>query len=199
MLRARLLPAIALAGFAASSFASTTTYNSSASFMSNVAPGSYTETFTSFDNSGSGPAAFSGNGFAYTLFAPSDIYASGEFAGTNLPNEALTITFTSGNVTAVGGNFYATNISDVFQAVSITLGLSDGTTVAFTPASVFDSYRGFTSTVGITSLVMSAPGISLYAGIDNLTVGVTAVPEPASWALMALGVAGLLVARRRSA
>ena len=198
MLRVHLLPAIALAGFAASSFASTTLYDSSASFMSNVAPGSYTETFTDFDDSASGPAAFTGSGFTYTVFAPGDLYASGEFAGTSLPNEALTITFTSGNVTAVGGNFYATNISDAFQPVSINLGLSDGTSVAFTPASVLDSYRGFASTVAITSLVMSAPGISLYAGIDNLTVGVTAVPEPASWALMALGVAGLLVARRRS-
>ncbi|MBC7938213.1 MAG: PEP-CTERM sorting domain-containing protein [Chitinophagaceae bacterium] len=193
----RLLSAAVLAVASASSFA-TTLYTSSGSFLANIAPGRYTESFNALVNPVPvGPVAFSSGGFSYAVSAPGDLYASGEFLGTSLPNEAVTVTFTSGNVSAVGANFYAVNLSDEFQAVSLALTLSDGTIVSFTPTSVTDSYRGFASNVTLTSLTISAPGVSLYSGLDNLTVGV--VPEPASWVLMGLGLTGLLWARRRAA
>lgn len=191
----RFTLALGLAALSASSFAATTVYTSSASFLPNVAPGSYFENFDGLPSSP--PESFAGGVFGYTLSAAEGLYASGEFIGTNQPDEALTITFTSGNVSAVGGNFYATNISDAFQSVSLTLTLSDGTSVTFTPTSASDSFRGFVSTALITSLTISAPGAGLYAGLDNLTVGVAAVvPEPASALLLALGGAALLMARR---
>lgn len=193
----RILSAIALAALSASSMAATTTYTSSASFLAAVGMvTSYTQNFNSLPSPPAGPVPFGDNGLAYTLAAPSDIYTSGDFFGTSLPNEALTVSFTSGNVYAVGGNFYATDIGDNFNAVSVTLTLNDGTVATFTPTSVGDSYRGFTSNVAFSSLVMSAPGVSLNAGLDNLTV---AVPEPTSWLMMGLGLAGLLAARRRKA
>lgn len=193
----RILPAFALAFLSASSFAATTVYTSSASFLSQIAPGfSYTQNFDGLSDPVPGPVVFSGGTFAYAASAPSDIYLAGGFLGTSQINEALTINFTSGNITAVGANFYATNISDAFQSVSVTITLGDGTVETFTPTSIANSYRGFTSTQLITSLVISGPGASLYAGLDNLTVG--AVPEPDRLALLGLGLAGLLlVARRR--
>jgi hypothetical protein len=195
----RLLSAAALSCVSASSFAVTTTYISSAAFLAQVAAGSYTETFTGLANPPPGPAPFSGGGFVYTAAAPSDIYLEGGILGTNQIDEALTITFTSGNVKAVGGNFYATDLSNSFQAVSITLTLSDSTTVTFTPSSLANSYRGFTSDAFITSLIISAPGQSLYSGLDNLTVGTVPVPEPGTWLMTGLGLAGLLAYRRRTA
>lgn len=191
----RFAIALGLAALSASSFAATTVYTSSASFLAQVGPGAYTETFDGLPTTP--PDSFAGGAFAYTVSAPSGLYGSGEFLGTSQINEALTVSFTSGNVTAVGGNFYAVNISDAFQPVAITLTLSDSTSVSFTPTSVADSYRGFASTLTITSLTIAGPGVSLYSSLDNLTVGVSAVPEPASALLMALGAAGLLLAARR--
>lgn len=192
----RIVLAVGLTALSASSFAVTTVYTSSAPFLANVAPGAYTETFNSAASS-AGSASFASGGFGYTISAPSGLFASGEFLGTSQINQPLTITFTSGNVNAVGGNFYATNISDAFQATALTLTLSDSTTVTFTPTSVANSYRGFTSDLTVTSLTISAPGGSLYAGLDNLTVGVAAVPEPTSVLLMGVGLAALWLARQR--
>ena len=184
---------------ASSASAVTTIYTTSASFLAQVAPGSYTNTFT-----GAVDAAlsysYSGGSFAYTVTAPpagfgDDVYLSGTFIGNLYANASLTVTFTSGNVRAIGGNFYITNSSDAFVAAPITINLSDGTTTTFSPGTAAD-YRGFVSTVSITSLVMLAPGASRYNTIDNLTVG-TPVPEPGSYALMALGLAAVLAARRK--
>lgn len=195
----RFITAAVLALASASSFASTTVYTSSAAFLANVATGAYTESFNGLtDTDGS----FGSGAFSYTVSAPGSVYASGDFIGTNQEGEALTITFTSGNVTALGANFFAVNLSDAFQAVAMSVTLSDGTVASFSPASVSASYRGFTSDLAITSLVIASPGTSLYAGLDNLTVGTTitsvpAVPEPTTWALMALGLAGIGFAARR--
>lgn len=193
----RLLSIAVLTCLSASAFAATT-YTTSASFMAQVASGAYSENFNSWvTDPPAGALVFSSGGFSYSAFATDDLYLSAGYLGTSQINQALTLTFTSGNVTAVGANFFATNISDAFQAVSVTLTLSDGTVSTFTPTSMADGFRGFTSSTPITSLTFSAPGQSLYASLDNLTVGVAAVPEPANWALTALGLAGVIAARRR--
>lgn len=194
-----LLSVLALAMLPALSFATTVTYTNSAAFLANVGAGSYTNTFTGLSDASSG--LFSGGGFSYKASAPSDIYVSAGFLGTNQIDEVLTIDFTSGNVTAIGANFFATDISDAFQSVSLTVALDDGTTTTFTPSSIADGFRGFTSDHIITQLTISAPGASLYSGLDDLTVGVSkigaTVPEPTSWMLVSLALFGAFFTRRR--
>jgi len=196
----RSLVAATLAVLAGASVAGSV-YTSSGSFLSHVAPGSYTETFTGLaDPAGPGGLNFSGGGFSYTATAPLGLYVSAGFLGTNQIDSALTLMFTSGNVTALGANFFATNIADEFQSVALTLTLSDGTVESFTPSTLSDSYRGFTSNVAFSSLVISGPGPSLYAGLDNLTVGAAIpVPEPTSLALLGVGLMAFRFVRRRAA
>lgn len=182
----------------AAASAQTTTYTTLASFTAAVAAGSYTEGFADPSFSGDPSADFAGGAFSYTVSAPGALYGNGVFIGTNLPNEALTITFTGAAVTAVGGNFYSTNISDVFQAVPITITLSNGSVTTFTPTSVANSFRGFTTALPISSLTLGAPGQTFYAGMDNFTVG-SVVPEPGTWLLMGLGIGALVLRQSRRA
>lgn len=190
-----LVPAIAMIAMTVSSFASPTTYVSRSDFLTHLAPSSYTESFDGLGNGPSGPQTFGTGAYAFTAFAPSDLYLAGGFLGTSQINEALTVTFGAG-VRAFGADFFTVDLTDTFQPVLVTLTLSDGSTTSFTPTSLADSFRGFVSTVDISSFTVSGPGNSLYASLDNLTVG-SAVPEPSSFALAALGIAGLLFATRR--
>lgn len=191
----RLAATIALVALASPTFAGVTTYASSGQFNAALLPGAYEETFTLTPFVP--PSDYTNGTFAYTVSAPGGLFTLGTDVGTNQENEALTITFTSGNVHAVGGNFYATDINPDFQPVLMSITLSTGDTETWTPTSLSDSFRGFTSTALITSLVIGAPGQSLYATLDNLVVGT--VPEPESWALAGLGLAALFIRRRRDA
>ncbi len=112
---------------------------------------------------------------AVNITAPGTIYTAPTFVGTNLPNEALTMTFTP-PAYGVSGNYYVTNVSDVAIAGTLTVTYSDGTvdTQAVSADTAFFGY--FKNTVGISSIVITpvatTPAVNRYVSIKNLNVAV---------------------------
>lgn len=177
-------------------------YTSANTFLSSVLPGYYDETFTG--NVGSASSyPFLTNGFGYTVTAGTGkVYRSGDEMETSSANTPLTFTFTTGNITAVGGNFYKTDVANNFSAsaVTVTVYYLDGThdATTYTPGSK-NAFRGVTSDTPITSLVFSAPGANKYASVGSLVVG-SEGPEPGALALLSAGalpLAGAAIRRRR--
>jgi MYXO-CTERM domain-containing protein len=192
--------AASVAAFAGVAIAGTATvYTDSASFLADLAPGFYTN---GFDDVSSGPSpdlTYSQNGFAYNVGtqvgAVSGLFNDFGVISTDNAGDSISVDFTSGNVFAVGGNFWATDIAVLPTGTDIVISLSDGTSVSYTSTGPSD-FRGFISDVAITNLTIDAPdGLSpFWATMDNLTVG-QAIPTPGAVAL--LGVAGLAGVRRR--
>lgn len=194
----RLLATLAV--LAAAGSANAAVYTSSAAFLPNLAPGFYLEGFGAV---AAGPAASLNfgpvNGYSYTVGTPagsvSGLYNDPGLISTDNATDAIQITFTGAPVTAVGGNFWSTDINFAAIPATVTLQLSDGTTEVFNSTSSAD-FRGFTSGVAITSMTINAADVPVnaWATLDNLYVG-AAVPAPGSLALVGLGA--LVAGRRR--
>jgi hypothetical protein len=179
-----------------------TIFIDSPTFVAGLQPGYYLESFDSLTAEPlPNPIIFSSGGFSYSASAPGGFFpvaTSGDWVlSTTFPTDPITLTFTSGNVTAVGGHFFATDLVGNVTSGTITLNLSDGSSVTLTnPAA--SSFIGFMTEVPITSLVIAAENEGApykYPTADDLYVGST-VPEPSSAILVAAG--GLLLAGLRS-
>lgn len=165
--------------------------------------GYYLENFNTGEPDTAPAYNFSSGGFAYTVTAgtaaaPGNVFESGAIIGTLEQARILTFTFSSGNVTAVGGNFFHTDSANRFTTQNVTINLSNGTTHTFTPTAA-NSFRGFTTTSAITSLSLAAPTGENFASVDDFIVGrrIGAVdtPEPGSFALAVSGLVAGLSAR----
>jgi MYXO-CTERM domain-containing protein len=185
--------------------ASATVYNSVATFLPNVQAGYY---LNAFNDAAPGPAAPMNygpvGGFAYTVdtigpgnSAPnSGLYNDTGVISTDNANDLILVTFTGAPVTAIGGNFWSTDITVTPLPAMITIELSNGDVESFLSSSATD-FRGFTTSVGIASITIDADDSQefVWSTMDNLYVGTANVPAPASAAL--LGVGGLVALRRR--
>ncbi|MGA9342720.1 MAG: hypothetical protein WBV61_10400, partial [Rhodanobacteraceae bacterium] len=104
------------------------------------------------------------------------LYNDTGLISTSSATDQIVVTFTGNPVTAVGGNFWATDINVVPTGTSIVITLSDGTTETFSPPDQ-TGFRGFTTAVPITSITIDAPdddpvnGPFYWSTMDNLIVG----------------------------
>ena len=185
-----------------------TIFNDQSAFTAALLPGYYLENFSGFTGGDQGVTTldFSQNGFSYTASASQNLWITSLISNalsTSFPGDVITLSFTSGNVTAVGGFFYPTDASEDVVSGDIALGLSDGTSLTLTDPGP-TSFTGFTTSGGvfITSLTV-APASDQYATIDDLIVGAIpaaeAVPEPSTTAFLGLGLLLIAWKRRRLA
>jgi hypothetical protein len=200
MFRILTILLLALAVFTNQASAQVTTYTNQATFLAALNAGFYTENFQSLSITGTtlGPLNFSSGGFTYAantttgnLFfgagTPADHWLS-----TNTATDTVTITFSSGNVTAVGGFFFTSDIAGAATAGGVTVGTNQ-TALQNLLATTPTTFLGFTSPTPFTSLTLSAiQATTVWPTANDFIVGtVAAIPEPTTWALM--GIAGICV------
>jgi len=186
--------------------AATTLYTSEAAFVADIQPDFYLENFDAYTYGSYtewtlplGPV----NGYSYTIStgpgAVSYLWSGYGDMSTNNAEDPLVVDFTGKEVTAVGGNFYGSDIDGNWMAATVTIDLSDGTQYSYSNTSQGD-FRGFIADVPIVSMSIDAPddevnSVYVWSTMDNFYVG---TPEPAAASMLILGGLALIRRRRRA-
>ena len=119
----------------------------------------------------------------------------------NVRSDSITFSNFCGCVTAVGGNFFGSDITGAFiPGANMILTASDGTTTttAYLNDTTLTSFLGFVSTTPLSSVVLTSGGL-YWVTANNLTLAMAApVPEPASYGMLLAGLCllGGLAVRR---
>jgi hypothetical protein len=183
------------AGFANAGLISA--YTSQSSFLSAVDAGYFQETFST--STAGFSLGYSGDGYAYTASDTFGLQTLYGWLQDTTSGDTITISFTSGTVTAIGGDFFAVNLGAAPSAGTVTLHFSDGKTETIASPASSTSFTGYTFNTPITSMTITA-ATSLFAArwaaLDNFTVGM-ATPEPGSWTLLGAGMGLLVFAKLR--
>jgi hypothetical protein len=154
-----------------------------------------TEDFGGYSGFYEGPVVGNVGGIEWSATAEGGLFADAGYFSTNLAQTELVFALAPG-VSAVGGNFFGTDINFNVVPSIVEVTLSDGTTY-IAALDTQDAFVGFYSLgaeiSSISTLALGAAGgPATFATANNLYV---AVPAPGAIAL--LGLAGGVAARRR--
>ena len=151
-------------------------YTDLTSFLDNVADGYFEEDFSGVAAGSSPPLDFTDGTYSYTVSAigagSNNLFNDPGIISTDSALDSILVTFTGAPVTAVGGNFWATDIAVQPTGTDNTLTLSDGTVETFTSTGPTD-FRGFVTEEPITSITIEAPDtdVPIWPTMTNLIVG----------------------------
>lgn len=191
-------------GFTAAAGWSYTNYFSEAAFLAAIQPNFYLEDYSSYtygsplNGTQTSQAYGPTNGYAYTVTNANGLWSNLSALSTNSAHTANVVTFDPNYnpVTAIGGNFTATDINGNIIPGTVTITDANGATWTLT-GQTGSSFFGFTSTVPIVSAAFNCPnlndGVNRWVQMDHFYVG-QIIPEPAS--LLLIGLAGLMLRRR---
>jgi hypothetical protein len=193
------IKSIVLAGIVSVGFAS----NGLASVITSLPSGSVIA-MPIVNDFGTGPHTFGSPTITWSSTDPEAVFgynggygfnANGSWSGLDMtgtngaPSASITFSF-SAPVSAVGG-FLNYGTSNGLNTISVfngaTLIETDTLTFATGGGTNTGLFLGFSEATPITSFVLTGA----FIGLTNLTVVASAVPEPATWAMMILGFLGV--------
>ena len=192
-----------------------TTYTSQGAFLNALQNPAYFEGFNAFSGQtvpnpqsfSLGPVGFTLDQSSFFSLGSGIFYSNGSgpqvsvYPTTSTSIDSFIITF-SGNVTAVGGNFFLTdgNLDPVANG-NLVARLSTGEILTLASSATYgaEPFGGFISTTPIDYLVLTGPNIGTdgefnFPTLDNLYISGTAaaVPEPGAWTLALAGGGAML-------
>ncbi|HQR08545.1 MAG TPA: PEP-CTERM sorting domain-containing protein [Gemmatales bacterium] len=190
--------------------AQVTVYTSQAAFQAALSPtpAYYKETFDSLTQDPTPIFNFSSAPYSYTATAPtSNLFVNNTpdnvdiWLSPSSNTDSIVFTFTSNNISAAGGFFFTTDSGGLAApgTIQVTVNGNPTQTITLTDPT---SFLGFTSSSPFSTLTVTAVqgAQDLWPNANDFIVGVAAVPEPATWALIGIStscLAGGIVYRRR--
>lgn len=176
--------------------ADATVYTDQASFLATLSPGYYQESFDSLTLGGVvSPLPFSQGGLSYSVATANgtDFFNVGpaDDVWLSTANSEINIVFDLAGsptpINAVGGYFFLTDLAGDVVPGATTLRLNDGTSFTLSDAGA-TTFLGFISSDPLSSLTFDQPDGTVFAAVNDFIVGqAVAVPEPATYALLATG------------